>query len=151
MIKNYLLIAVRNLTKNFGYTAINIFGLAIGLACCLLVTLYIRFELSYENFHEKKASIYRYIPRGERDGKVSMQTMLPAGFGPLINDSFREVEKFTRFSDVDERALLRNPEQAADWVLLGQARQKAGQDKGAREAFCKAKEKGSAEGAKLCP
>jgi putative ABC transport system permease protein len=107
MIKNYLLIAVRNLTKNFGYTAINIFGLAIGLACCLLVTLYIRFELSYENFHEKKASIYRYIPRGERDGKVSMQTMLPAGFGPLINDSFREVEKFTRFSDVDERALLR--------------------------------------------
>jgi hypothetical protein len=93
MIKNYLLIAVRNLTKNFGYTAINIFGLAIGLACCLLVTLYIRFELSYENFHENKASIYRYIPRGERDGKVSMQTMLPAGFGPLINDSFREVEK----------------------------------------------------------
>ncbi|MDZ7648336.1 MAG: FtsX-like permease family protein [Cytophagales bacterium] len=107
MIKNYLLIAIRNLSKNFGYTAINIFGLAIGLACCLLVTLYIRFELSYENFHEKKASIYRYIPRGERDGKVSMQTMLPAGFGPLINESFREVEKFTRFSDVDERALLR--------------------------------------------
>jgi putative ABC transport system permease protein len=121
MIKNYLLIAVRNLTKNFGYTAINIFGLAIGLACCLLVTLYIRFELSYENFHENKASIYRYIPRGERDGKVSMQTMLPAGFGPLINDSFREVEKFTRFSDVDERALLRKGDVFLDAKTLSVA------------------------------
>lgn len=107
MLKNYLLIAIRNLYKNIGYTSINIFGLAIGLACCLLVTLYIRFELSYENFHEKKASIYRYIPRGERDGVVSMQTMLPAGFGPLIAENFHEVEKFTRFSDVNERALLR--------------------------------------------
>jgi putative ABC transport system permease protein len=107
MIKNYLLIATRNLYKNIGYTSINIFGLAIGLACCLLVTLYIRFELSYENFHENKESIYRYIPRGERDGKVSMQTMLPSGFGPLIAENFHEVEKFTRFSDVDEHALLR--------------------------------------------
>lgn len=121
MIKNYLLIAIRNLTKNFGYTAINIFGLAIGLACCLLVTLYIRFELSYENFHDKKASVYRYIPRGERDGKVSMQTMLPAGFGPLIKDSFREVEKFTRFSDVDERALLRKGDLFLDAKTLSVA------------------------------
>ncbi|MBL7877503.1 MAG: ABC transporter permease, partial [Cyclobacteriaceae bacterium] len=121
MIKNYLLIAIRNLTKNFGYTAINIFGLAIGLACCLLVTLYIRFELSYENFHDKKASVYRYIPRGERDGKVSMQTMLPAGFGPLIKDSFREVEKFTRFSDIDERALLRKGDLFLDAKTLSVA------------------------------
>jgi len=118
MIRNYLLIATRNLFKNLGYTSINIFGLAIGLACCLLVTLYIRFELSYENFHENKESIYRYIPRGERDGNVSMQTMLPAGFGPLIHDSFREVEKFTRFSDVDERAMIRLGDQFLDAKTL---------------------------------
>jgi len=107
MLRNYLLIATRSLYKNLGYTSINIFGLAIGLACCLLVTLYVRFELSYENFHGNKESIYRYIPRGERDGKVSMQTMLPSGFGPLIAESFREVEMFTRFSDVNERPLIR--------------------------------------------
>lgn len=107
MLRNYLLIATRSLYKNLGYTSINIFGLAIGLACCLLVTLYVRFELSYESFHTNKESIYRYIPRGERDGQVSMQTMLPTGFGPLIAESFREVEMFTRFSDVDERPLLR--------------------------------------------
>jgi putative ABC transport system permease protein len=107
MLKNYLLIASRSLFKNAGYTSINIFGLAVGLASCLLVTLYVRFELSYENFHTNKESIYRYIPRGERDGEVRMQTMLPAGFGPLIKDSFHEVEMFTRFSDVDERPLFR--------------------------------------------
>lgn len=107
MLRNYLLIATRSLYKNLGYTSINIFGLAIGLACCLLVTLYVRFELSYESFHTNKESIYRYIPRGERDGQVRMQTMLPTGFGPLIAESFREVEMFSRFSDVDERPLLR--------------------------------------------
>ena len=107
MLKNYLLIATRSLYKNLGYTSINIFGLAVGLASCLLVTLYVRFELSYENFHVNKDSIYRYIPRGERDGEVRMQTWLPAGFGPLINDSFHEVEMFTRFSELDERPLFR--------------------------------------------
>ncbi len=118
MLKSYLLIATRSLYKNLGYTAINIFGLAIGLACCLLVTLYVRFELSYENFHENKESIYRYIPRGERDGNVSMQTMLPAGFAPLIGESFREVEMFTRFSDVNERPLIRKGDTFLDAKTL---------------------------------
>lgn len=121
MLRNYLLIAIRSLYKNLGYTSINIIGLAIGLACCLLVTLYVRFELSYENFHEHKNSIYRYIPRGERDGQVNMQTMLPAGFGPLIDESFHEVEMFTRFSDVDERPLLRKGDTFLDTKMLSVA------------------------------
>jgi len=121
MLKNYLLIAMRSLGKNLGYTAINIFGLAVGLASCLLVTLYVRFELSYENFHDNKESIYRYIPRGERDGEVRMQTMLPAGFGPLIDDAFHEVEMFTRFSDVDERPLFRRGDTFLDAKTLSVA------------------------------
>jgi len=121
MFRNYLLIATRSLYKNLGYTSINIFGLAIGLACCLLVTLYVRFELSYENFHENKESIYRYIPRGERDGQVSMQTMLPSGFGPLIAESFREVEMFTRFTDVNERPLIRKGDTFLDAKTLSAA------------------------------
>lgn len=121
MIRNYLLIAFRNLTRNIGYTMINVFGLAIGLACCLLVTLYLRYELSYEDFHTHKQSIYRYIPRGERNGVVSMQTMLPAGFGPLIAENFREVEMFTRFSDVNERPLMRMNEIFLDAKMLSVA------------------------------
>lgn len=107
MFRNYLLISFRTLAKNAGYTAINVFGLAVGLACCLLVTLYVRFELSYEDMHASKDKIYRYIPRGERDGVVRMQTMVPAGFGPLIKDQFREVEMFTRYLGVNDRPLFR--------------------------------------------
>jgi putative ABC transport system permease protein len=114
MFKNYLLIAVRNLSKNVGYTSINVFGLAIGLACCLLVTLYIRFETSFENFHENKASLYRYISRSEKDGSVYMQTNLPSGFGPLIGSSIREVEMFSRVSDLDSRPLLLLNEKVLD-------------------------------------
>ena len=53
MIKNYFKIALRNLWKNKGYSAINIFGLAIGLATCLLITLYVTDELSYDRYNEK--------------------------------------------------------------------------------------------------
>lgn len=106
MFKNYLRIAVRNLSRNLGYTSINVFGLAIGLACCLLVTLYIRFETSFENFHENKASLYRYISRSEKEGSVNMQTNLPSGFGPLIGSSVREVEMYSRVSEMDSRPLL---------------------------------------------
>jgi putative ABC transport system permease protein len=121
MFRNYLLIAARNLSKNFGYTSINVIGLAIGLASCLLVTLYIRFEMSYENFHVNKENIYRYIPRSEREGGVSMQTMVPAGFGPMIKDNFKEVEKFSRFAPMDERPLLKYDEKILDAKLLALA------------------------------
>lgn len=114
MVKNYLLIAFRNLSKNLGYTAINVFGLAIGLACCLLVTLYIRFETSFENFHENKRALYRYIPQRERDGNINRQTNLPAGFGPLIASGVREVEMFSRFSELEERPLLVVDQQVLD-------------------------------------
>lgn len=106
MFKNYLLIATRNLSKNLGYTSINVFGLAIGLACCLLVTLYIRFETSFENFHENKASLYRYVSRYERDGQMRMQTNLPPGMAPLLANHFPEVELYTRFGEIDERPLM---------------------------------------------
>lgn len=114
MFKNYLLIAVRNLSRNLGYTSINVFGLAIGLACCLLVTLYIQFETSFENFHENKASLYRYIARYEKDGAISMQANLPSGFGPLIGSSIREVEMYSRFSEMDSRPLLMYNEKVLD-------------------------------------
>ncbi|HKZ37514.1 MAG TPA: FtsX-like permease family protein [Chryseolinea sp.] len=114
MFRNYLLIAIRNLSKNFGYTLINVTGLAIGLASCLLVSLYVRFEMSFENFHVKKENIYRYVPRSEKDGAIAMQTMAPAGFGPLIKDNFKEIEMFTRFATMDERPLLKYDDSVLD-------------------------------------
>jgi len=59
MFKNYLTIALRNLRKHRGFAFINIAGLALGLACCLLIALYVRNELSCDRFHEKANRIYR--------------------------------------------------------------------------------------------
>jgi putative ABC transport system permease protein len=53
MIKNYIKIAWRTIHKNIGYTTINIIGLAIGLASCLMILLYVVDELSYDRFHAK--------------------------------------------------------------------------------------------------
>ncbi|WP_134091598.1 ABC transporter permease [Olivibacter sp. XZL3] len=61
MLKNYFTIAWRNLWRNKGYATINIAGLSIGMACCLLITLYILDELSYDQYHVNKNRIYRVI------------------------------------------------------------------------------------------
>ncbi len=59
MFKNYFKTAFRNLQRNKSYAAINMLGLAIGIAACLLIFLVVRFETSFDNFHSKKNSIYR--------------------------------------------------------------------------------------------
>ena len=71
MLKNYLLIAFRNLTKNKGFSFINIFGLAIGMAACLLILQYVSFELSFDKFHTKGDRIYRINQDRYDNGKLS--------------------------------------------------------------------------------
>ena len=61
MLTNYLKIALRNLQRYKGYTAINITGLAVGTACCLLILLYVRDELSYDRHHEHADRIIRVL------------------------------------------------------------------------------------------
>ncbi len=59
MLRNYIKIALRNMNRHKGYSFINIFGLAIGMACCILILMYVTDELSYDKFHEKSDRIYR--------------------------------------------------------------------------------------------
>src|SRR5690349_3364996 len=61
MLQNYIKIAIRNLARNKVYSAINIFGLALGVACCLLLSLYIQDELSYDKHHKRSEDIYRIV------------------------------------------------------------------------------------------
>lgn len=112
MIRNYFKIAFRNLTSNFSYTLTNIIGLAIGMACCFLIGLYVRFELSYESFHAHKQALYRYIPRSTNQGELAMQTYTPAGMAPFFKAHFHEIAAFTRFSGFDDRPLFEYHDQA---------------------------------------
>ena len=59
MIKNYFKVALRNIIKHKGYSVINIFGLAIGIACCMLIFLYVKDELTYDRYHKNEDRIYR--------------------------------------------------------------------------------------------
>jgi putative ABC transport system permease protein len=69
MLKNYLKIAFRNIIRQKGYSFINIAGLAAGIACCMLIMLYVQDELSYDRYHEKIDQIYRLERKGVFQGQ----------------------------------------------------------------------------------
>ena len=59
MLKNYLIVTLRNFRKHKGYSSINIAGLAVGMTCSILILLWVRDELSFDRFHSKSDRIYR--------------------------------------------------------------------------------------------
>ncbi len=92
MLKNYLKIALRNLIKNKVYSAINILSLSTGIACCSLIFLFVRHELSYDKFHEGADTIslvlYKY--------NEFINSATPGTFGPALKSDFPEVVSFVR-------------------------------------------------------
>lgn len=97
MIKNYLKIAWRNILRQKGYSGINIVGLAIGIAACLLILQYVSFELSYENFHTNKDRIYRVQQDRFDNGKISTQWAGGAyAVGNSFKDAIPEIEDYVK-------------------------------------------------------
>lgn len=96
MLKNYILVAFRNLKKQGFYSFINIFGLTVGISCSLFLILYILDELSYDTFHEKAPQIYRVATDASiQDTRLNIcQSMAPVGLA-LASD-FPEVSNFVR-------------------------------------------------------
>jgi len=102
MIKNYLKTAWRNLTKNKTYSLINICGLAIGMAACILILLFVFYERSFDNFHKK--NIYRLNEVQKFEGMVSSQKVALSMFpmGPTLREDFPEIKNFTRINRADK-------------------------------------------------
>src|SRR5260221_896198 len=97
MIKNYLRIAFRNLWKHRVYSSLNILGLTIGMSACFLIFLYVRFELSYDNFHSKKDRIYRMVCDIKTPTEVLNIGVCSAAMVINAKDEFPEIEKVVRF------------------------------------------------------
>jgi ABC-type antimicrobial peptide transport system permease subunit len=97
MFKNYLKIALRNIKRHKGLSFINITGLAIGMACCLLITIWVQDELSYDKFHENAENIYRINMNDQRYGVVWPIVSIPVG--PALKEEFPEVVDSARVSD----------------------------------------------------
>ena len=97
MLRNYLIIAFRNVRKNKVFSAINIFGLGIGLAACLLIFQFVTFELSYDKFNEKFDRTYRITNDRFQNGKLIQHgTIMYPTIGPTMAKDFPEVEMYTR-------------------------------------------------------
>ena len=89
MLKNYLLIAFRNLWRNKSYTSINLFGLSIGIAATLLILIYILFEFSYDQFHKNIDSIYRISVVHQKEGKAEYESHIyTPPIGPAMKKDF---------------------------------------------------------------
>ena len=97
MLKNYFKIAFRNLWKNKGFSAINIFGLAIGIATCLLITLYVVDELSYDRYNEKVDRIYRINVDLKFGGAEQKFAVSADPIGLTMMKDYPQVENFVRF------------------------------------------------------
>ncbi|MDZ7716641.1 MAG: ABC transporter permease [Balneolaceae bacterium] len=96
MLKNFIKVALRNLTKHKGYSFINILGLAVGIAVCTLIFLYVSKELSYDSYHKKSKRIYRITI----DHPQAHVAVTPSMISPTLQQLFPEVEDGVRLLDV---------------------------------------------------
>jgi len=93
MLRNYLTTALRTLRRRSGFTVLNITGLALGLACCLSIGLYIRHELSYDQHHPEAERIYRIVQATDGDGTAWVGGVM----APLLKRDFPEIQETVRF------------------------------------------------------
>jgi putative ABC transport system permease protein len=97
MVKNYFKIALRNLIKHKFYSLINIVGLSVGVACSLMILLYVVDELSFDNFHEDGESIYRVIRHGKYGDNEFTFPVAAAPLAPTMLQEIPEIEEAVRF------------------------------------------------------
>ncbi len=96
MLKNYLAASSRSLRKNFSYSIINIVGIGLGLAICILLSLWINHELSYDQFHNYAGRIYRSSLEYSFGGQTSKTSVSPTALLPMVKKNFAEIENGVR-------------------------------------------------------
>jgi putative ABC transport system permease protein len=102
LFRHNLKAAYRNLLRYKIYSLINIFGLSIGLACGILILLFVRNELSYDRFHSNQKNIYRVNLSHEQSGQITSMAVTVAAVGPTMLQEFPEVTDMTRMSTGEE-------------------------------------------------
>jgi putative ABC transport system permease protein len=98
MIKNYILIALRNLKRDAAYNIINIIGLTIGISSSLLLLMYILDDLSYDKFHENHENIYRIGSRISEPDDAFNWSVCPYPMAPQLQEEFPQVKEFLRLT-----------------------------------------------------
>ena len=92
MFKNFLLLAVRNFFKNSTYSIINIFGISVGLASFIMLMLLVKYETSYDSFHNDHKRIYRVEQLVSLADDQDTWNQLPAGVSVELENNYPEIE-----------------------------------------------------------
>src|ERR1700733_8697477 len=95
MLKNYFKIGFRNLRRHKGYAFINILGLALGLACSIIIFTLVTYHLSFDQFHKNKDRIFRVVTDFHYD-EIEHQSGVPQPFGEAFRNDYSFVEKAAR-------------------------------------------------------
>lgn len=97
MFINYLKVAFRSLWRNKTFSAINIVGLSVGLATCLLILSFVRDELGYDRYNTKADRIFRVDGDIKFGGNHLVMALAPDPMGPTLKKEYPQVEKYVRF------------------------------------------------------
>lgn len=119
MIRNYLRVAVRNIRNNKAYSLINVVGLAVGIASCILIILFVRNELGYDGFNKHADRIYRGVLEAFVNGHSIDMAITPAPFGPVSAADFPQVQAYTRISKLGEPVLRYGKEAFSEPRFIG--------------------------------
>lgn len=96
MFKNYFKVALRSLLRNKGFSAINILGLAIGMASAAIILLWVQNEISFDRFHEKDKRLFEVWENDTRDGGLQSSIYTPQLMGPALKRDYPEIENTAR-------------------------------------------------------
>ncbi len=96
LLPNYIKIAWRNLVHRIGYSSINVVGLSVGIASCLLIALYVQYELSYDSFHESPDRTYRVLREFQLPDLEATISTTPPALAPTAKENFPAVEEAVR-------------------------------------------------------
>ncbi len=102
MLKNYFKIAFRNILRHKGFSFINIFGLALGLAVFMLIMLWVKDESNYDRFHKNSDRLYRLVVRAEIGEQTFEAVVTPGEFTPYLQENIPEIEEASRYRPMDE-------------------------------------------------
>jgi putative ABC transport system permease protein len=107
MLRNYLIVAIRSILKDKFYSLINVFGLVLGIASCIFITIYIQDEISFDRFNTKADRIYRVIEFIETEGSGERSSSAPFPTGPTLVEEYSNfIETQVRFFDFQSPTLL---------------------------------------------
>ena len=116
MFKSQLKVILRNLYKEKRYVLINLSGLSLGIACCIILGLFLRSELTYDMHNINHKRIFRVANEVTTNEKTDAAALTSPLLAPLLSKEYPEIEAYVRFRYAgNSRTLLRHGDQAFYW------------------------------------